>query len=138
MIGNWIKSISMNNSEKSHSEICDVCGGKPLITEHKMTCPFCGFKKLLNQIVSIDSDDLIFAIDVNKFFKNKYKTLKRGDTFGLCVPVSRFYMSPKPIPGQINFFTSKNIMFLIEQHGFQFVSRKSRFSTTLSLIIRKV
>lgn len=128
----------MDNSEKRHSGNCDVCGGAARFTEQKMKCPFCGFEKHLDRSGSYDNRELIFADDINEFFRDKYKNLGRGDTFDLQVPVSHFFKSSAPIPGQINFFKSKNIMFLIEQHGFQFVSRKSRFSTTLSLVVRKV
>ena len=117
---------------------CDVCGGVGDIKTVYFRCNFCGFKKKMNQTHNPPNHELINVEDVNDYFKQKHKTLKRGETFELTVPVSRFYKDPRPQPDQINFFKSKNIMFLIEQHGFQFVSRKSRFSTTLSLIIRKV
>jgi len=128
----------MDDFRKVHSRNCDVCGGATAISEQKMKCPFCGFAKRLDRAGSHDNSELIFADDINEFFKCKYKKLGRGDTFELRVPVSRFYNSPAPIPGQLNFFKSKNIMFLLEQHGFQFVSRKSRFSSLLSLVVRKV
>lgn len=135
------KSEHMNNSDTNQAQICDVCGSsaqmiKPL--NGIFNCRFCGFKKLVNSEASQPNDDLISAPDVNEFFKEKYSALKKGETFELSLPVSRFYKTPAPLPNQINFFKSKNIMFLLEQHGFQMVSRKSRFSTKLSLIIRKV
>lgn len=128
----------MNYSKKPIILKCEVCGGASGLKTELFHCNFCSFKKKLIQAKNPISDDLIYIDDVNEFFRNKHVTLKRGETFELIVPVSRFYKTPMQKPGQINFFKSKNIMFLIEQHGFQFISRKSRFSTTLSLTIRKV
>ena len=131
----------MNVSDKANINKCDVCGGTstPATSAPALfQCNFCGYKKDMTQQGDQASDQLIFANDINAYFRGKYKNLEKGDTFELSVPVSRFYKTPKPEPGQINFFKSKNIMFLLEQHGFQFVSRKSRFSTMLCLTIRKV
>ena len=75
---------------------------------------------------------------ISQFFKDKYAELNHGETFILSLPVSGFYKKPVPKKGQVNFFKSKNIMFLLEQHGFQMVSRKSRFSSQLSMVVRKV
>lgn len=128
-------------SKENSIQFCDVCGATEkslaLKTSH-FSCSFCGFEKDYAQKPSSNSDILIFSDDINSFFKEKFKTLNSGETFDLTLPVSRFYKSPKPIPGQVNFFKSKNIMFLLEQHGFQMVSRRSRFSTTLELVVRKV
>lgn len=128
----------MDYSTKPITLKCDVCGGAGTIKTDHFHCCFCGFKKKPYQAHVNTKSDLIFTDDVNAFFKEKHKALERGEVFELVVPVSRFYKTPAPKPDQINFFKSKNIMFLIEQHGFQFISRKSRFSTTLSLTIRKV
>lgn len=117
---------------------CDVCGGSGSKEQHIFVCSHCGFKKDYLTPADDTNQNLIFAADINAFFRNKYYSLKRGETFELSVPVRRFYKNPSPQKNQINFFTSKNIMFLLEQHGFQFVSRKSRFSLILDLIVRKV
>jgi len=131
----------MNVSDKANTNKCDVCGGTSAphaSAPAQFQCNFCGFKKYLTRQTDQANNDLIFANDINGYFSGKYKNLEKGQTFELSLPVSRFYKTPKPEPGQINFFKSKNIMFLLEQHGFQFVSRKSRFSTRLCLTIRKV
>lgn len=117
---------------------CEVCGAAAHVTDDKVTCPFCKFEKLLGFEGDPTNQDLPRAENVNGYFKNKYKELKNGETFDLSVPVTRVYTTPAPQDGQINFFRSKNIMFLIEQHGFQMVSRVSRFSTMLRLVVRKV
>ncbi len=120
---------------------CEVCGASApvhLMPHPEYKCRFCGFKKVFSEDNIYDNDDLCFAKDVNLFFKKKRDLTMRGETFELVVPVKRFYKEPAPLPGQVNFFKSKNIMFLLEQHGFQLVSRKSRFSTALCLIVRKV
>ena len=129
----------MNNFISSDN--CAVCGGtitSKLKQSVVLHCNFCGFEKIVGIVSTSNSDDLIYLDDVNQFFKNKYIKLNKGETFQFSVPVTRFYRRPKPMRGQINFFKSKNIMFLIEQHGFQMVSRKSRLSTQLTLIVRKV
>lgn len=131
----------MNTSYKNSSDKCDVCGAmaqSDKTRDHYFDCHFCGFKTLTDGKIKHQDDNLIYAIDVNKFFQNKYSELNKGDVFELSVPVSRFYKTPATQPNQINFFKSKNIMFLLEQHGFQMVKRKSRFSTTLDLIVRKI
>lgn len=130
------------NTDKENPKIkCEVCGA--LVSIVKKTCleyhcPFCGFRKLLVDNNQDNNDDLLFAKDINQFFKTKYNHMGHGETFKITIPVRRIYKNPEPVNGQINFFISKNIMFLLEQHGFQMVSRKSRFSTQLQLIIRKV
>jgi len=129
----------MNNSISSDN--CLVCGGS-VTTKLKQSvalhCNFCGFEKVIDTPSNFNNTDLIYVDDVNDFFKNNYVKLNKGETFQFSVPVTRFYKKPTPIKGQINFFKSKNIMFLIEQHGFQMVSRTSRFSTQLTLVVRKV
>jgi len=137
-IKKWITRDTMNISGNTKKINCEVCGGSGSIEHHIFVCSHCGFKKNFLKPVDDTNNNLIFAADINAFFKNKYYTLSRGETFELSVPVRRFYKNPSEQKDQVNFFTSKNIMFLLEQHGFQFVSRKSRFSTTLDLIVRKV
>lgn len=120
---------------------CEVCGASApvhLIPRPEYKCHFCGFKKIFSENNNYNNDDLCFAKDVNQFFKTKYNLMMTGETFELTVPVRRFYKTPQSLENQVNFFRSKNIMFLLEQHGFQMVSRKSRFSTQLCLIARKV
>ena len=131
----------MNNSKSISSNNCAVCGASKKRHKQKtslFTCSFCGFEKDFAQKSSKDNNILIFSNDINAYFREKYHSLKKGETFDISVPVNRFYKSSQPIPGQVNFFKSKNIMFLLEQHGFQMVSRESRFSTQLTLIVRKV
>lgn len=131
----------MTSSNRNIIEKCDVCGGdnpEPSIDKFIFQCRFCGFEKNKIQAGHTDNSNLIFTDDVNAYFKDKYSQLKKDETFELIVPVSRFYKTPQPQAGQVNFFKSKNIMFLLEQHGFQFVSRKSRFSTQLNLLVRKL
>lgn len=124
-----------NSSEKSN---CQTCGAQCENDGRIIECRFCGFKKNIANLEGADDSNLLFAKDINQFFKDKHAALKNGETFNLTLPVTRFYKQPKPLPGQINFFKSKNIMFLLEQHGFQMVTRKSRFSCELDLIVRKV
>ncbi len=128
----------MDNFENKHVIECDVCGGSTYRIKQRFKCSFCGFEKQPEQVGLKNNQELIFASDINKYFRDKYNSLEKGETFDLKVSVSRFYRSPRPLPGQVNFFKSKNIMFLLEQNGFQFISRKSRFSTILDLIVRKV
>ena len=131
----------MTSSNRNIIKKCDVCGGdNPAPSTDKVIfqCRFCGFQKNTFQTGHADNSDLIFATDINAFFKDKYRQLKKDETFELIIPVSRLYKTPQPHAGQVNFFRSKNIMFLLEQHGFQFVNRKSRFSTQLSLLVRKL
>ena len=137
-IKKWITRDTMNISGNTKKIKCEVCGGSGSVEQNLFVCSHCGFKK--NFLINADdtNNNLIFAADINIFFKNKYYSLNRGETFELSVPVRRFYKKPREQKGQVNFFTSKNIMFLLEQNGFQFVSRKSRFSTNLTLIVRKV
>ncbi len=131
----------MNIDIKEYKEKCDVCGAAVAIQKKlcpEYNCRFCGFRKLLFESNQNNDGGLLFTKDINQFFKNKYTQMNRGETFELSIPVRRIYKRPKPVKGQINFFKSKNIMFLLEQHGFQMVSRKSRFSTHLQLVVRKV
>lgn len=126
----------MNN--KSLDNHCDVCGALAKISDHKKVCGFCKFEKVLDQSTDQNNQNIIFADNINQFFKDKYAEMNHGETFILSLPVSRFYKKNVPEKGQVNFFKSKNIMFLLEQHGFQMVSRKSRLSSQLSMVVRKV
>lgn len=80
---------------------------------------------------------LPFAEDLNGYFQEKFHNLKTGELWYLAVPVKRFYHKPPPLPGQVNFFKEKNIMFLLEQHGFKMTWRQNRFAPTLRIIVRK-
>lgn len=130
------KSITMSVSINR----CQVCGAAIKIYNDRnfYHCRFCGFEKNIDGQISHSNEDLLCADDINQYFCDKFNSMKPGQTFELSIPVKRFYKSPKAEPDQVNFFTSKNIMFLLEQHGFLMVSRKSRFSTELSLVVRKV
>ena len=127
----------MSKSKHKPNFSCQVCGGKVELSQDLMSCRFCGFKKILAGGDTLNQH-LLSADDVNEYFKSTYNSLTRNETFELNVPVDRFYLIADHLDGQINFFKSKNIMFLLEQHGFQMVSRKSRFSGKLSLVVRKV
>jgi len=122
----------------SHKENCQVCGAQNISNTTILECHFCGFKKDLSCKGNPGNKDLLFAEDINVYFKMKHTEISRGQMFNLTIPVTRFYKTPIHILDQVNFFKSKNIMFLLEQHGFQMVSRKSRFSTILNIMVRKV
>ncbi|MBT5185651.1 MAG: hypothetical protein HOH19_05425 [Kordiimonadaceae bacterium] len=131
----------MNKLKNKTIDKCDVCGaasGLGQTSPSLFMCGFCGFKKKPSCDNINNNDQLIFTDDINQYFKDKYNSVKKGETFELSIPVSRFYKTPTPLPNQVNFFNSKNIMFLLEQHGLHMVTRKSRFSTQLKLIVRKV
>lgn len=125
-------------TKSTYNETCQVCGAQNDVCNHIIECRFCGFKKDLSLKGDPTNKDLLFAEDINGFFKIKHSEISRGDTFKLTLPVRRIYKEPAAKEAQVNFFKSKNIMFLLEQHGFHMVSRKSRFSCTLSLTVRKV
>lgn len=136
-----VLSLKGNNhvmNDKDLNNLCDVCGALVTISNQLKVCQFCKFEKVLDQDTDKTNQNLIFAENINQYFKDKYLELEHGDTFELKIPVNRFYKNSTPQKGQVNFFKSKNIMFLLEQHGFQMVSRKSRFSNELNLIVRKI
>lgn len=81
--------------------------------------------------------NLPFESDLTDFFSQRFHQLKSGGLLFLSTPVERPFRSPAPLPGQINFFKAKNIMFLLEQRGFKMVWRRNRFSTELTIIARK-
>jgi len=80
---------------------------------------------------------LPFQDDLPGFFKEKFRQLNPGGMLYLSTPVTRVFQKNLPLPGQINFFKSKNIMFLLEQHGFKMAWRKNRFSSNLRIIARR-
>ncbi len=80
---------------------------------------------------------LPFQDDLPGFFKEKFRQLKPGGMLYLSTPVTRIFQKNLPLPGQINFFKSKNVMFLLEQHGFKMAWRKNRVSQTLRIIARR-
>ncbi|MCF8473804.1 MAG: hypothetical protein K9G26_03830 [Emcibacter sp.] len=84
------------------------------------------------------SDMIIpFEADISLFFQEKFRQLKPHGLLYLSAPVKRLFQKNEPYYGQINFFKAKNIMFLLEQHGFKMVWRKNRFSQNLRIIARK-
>jgi DNA-directed RNA polymerase subunit RPC12/RpoP len=90
-------------------------------------------------IDSIWSDfTLPFTTDIQSYFTSRYSSLNKEGLIYISLPVSRFYKNPKPLDHQLNVFKSKNIMFLLEQNGFQMVWRQSRFLSKLCLIARKI
>lgn len=80
---------------------------------------------------------LPFIEDLSGFLSQKFKQLNSGGLLYLSLPVKRPFRSVPPLPGQINYFMPKNIMFLLEQRGFKMIWRKNRFSPTLRIIARK-
>lgn len=80
---------------------------------------------------------LPFTENIPEYFSLKFRQLAPGGLLYLSVPVRRRLIKAAPLPGQINHFTSKNIMFLLEQHGFKLLWRKNRFARTLRIIARK-
>jgi hypothetical protein len=122
----------------SSKQNCQVCGAQNISNTTILKCHFCGFKKDTSPKGNTDNKNLLSAEDINVYFKMKHTETSRGQMFSLTIPVTRFYKTPIHIQDQVNFFKSKNIMFLLEQHGFQMVSRKSRFSTILNIMVRKI
>lgn len=127
------------------SVICPICGAKIIDagSEQDFACPFCKFERRAAvgkwQEAPSSSDDmsLPFQNNLNDYFQEKFQQLKPGELWQLSLPVNRLYYKPAPLPGQINFFRAKNIMFLLEQHGFKMTWRQNRFSSTLRIIARK-
>jgi len=133
------------------SGTCPICGAK--ITRARSHgayhCIFCGFECRAAPILGATpvqryhSDgraydtSLPFQEDLALFFREKFNLLKPGDTLYLSTPVTRLWRKTSPLAQQINFFHAKNIMFLLEQHGFKMVWRENRFSTTLNIIARR-
>ena len=90
------------------------------------------------QIEAIWADRVLpFQEDLNQYFQEKYHQLVSGGLLYLSTPVKGYFQNPAPLPGQINFFRAKNIMFLLEQHGFKMAWRQNRFASTLKLIARR-
>lgn len=80
---------------------------------------------------------LPFQEDLNAYLQEKFRQLAFGGLLYLSTPVKYFWQDPAPLPGQINFFKAKNIMFLLEQHGFKMAWRQNRFASILRIIARK-
>ncbi len=127
------------------SVICPICGAKiPNVRSvQNFICSFCKFERRTavglrkKSISSAEDIFLPFQVDLNDYFREKFQNLKPGDLWHLSTPVRRFYHKTTPLPGQINFFKEKNIMFLLEQYGFKMTWRQNRFSSTLRIIARK-
>ncbi len=133
---------------------CPICGAKipGAVSAQDFICPFCKFErrgdvgkkcsdlsqKAPNELFSEAPDMALPCIeDLNGYFHKKFQQLKPGELWELSTPVTRFYHKPAPLPGQINFFRAKNIMFLLEQHGFKMTWRKCRFSPVLRIVAKK-
>ncbi len=138
----------------SPSITCPICGAKiPNIpSAQDFTCPFCKFERRtavgvrnesfsqpvpFENISEISDMTLPYIEDLNGYFQEKFAQLKTNNQWYLSTPVNRFYHKPTALPGQINFFNEKNIMFLLEQHGFKMSWRHNRFASILKLIVRK-
>ncbi len=80
---------------------------------------------------------LPYVPDLSAFFREKFDQLRPGGLLYLSAPVQRPFLRSSPLPGQINFFQPKNIMFLLEQRGFKMAWRKNRLSPTLRIIARR-
>ncbi len=80
---------------------------------------------------------LPFQEDLAGFFMEKFRQLKPDGLLYLSTPVMWPFQKNAPLAGQVNFFRSRNIMFLLEQHGFKMAWRKNRFSTKLKIIARR-
>ena len=131
------------------SVTCPICGAK--ITNGRSSqeykCFFCAFERrpapsIAAHQISHNDDSLFdlslpFQEDLNGYFREKFQQLKPDDLLHLSVPVKRPFHKCAPLTGQINFFHAKNIMFLLEQHGFKMIWRKNRFSSILKIIARK-
>lgn len=95
-------------------------------------------ESMRNEKILYSINELMYEMDINKFFICRYKSLAQNGLLYLSLPVSRFYKKTNFANDQVNFFKSKNVMFLLERHGFRMVWRKSRFSKQLRLIARKI
>ena len=134
----------------TNSSLCPICGAT-IIDIHgsdHFTCSFCAFERRITSIPNDLSSEfhgdgteydcsLPFHKDLNAYFRDKFDQLNAGDLWYLSTPVKRPFQTPQVQNGQINFFRAKNIMFLLEQHGFKMAWRKNRFSTNLKIIARR-
>ncbi len=133
-----------------NSPLCPICGAKiiNLGKANDFTCSFCAFERKTSTASNILPSEfhhdgtlydcsLAFQEDLNTYFKSKFDQLNAGDLWYLSTPVKRPFRTIPPLAGQINFFHAKNIMFLLEQHGFKMAWRKNRFSTSLKIIAQK-
>ncbi|PCI33814.1 MAG: hypothetical protein COB54_02105 [Alphaproteobacteria bacterium] len=99
---------------------------------------FCSLAPDDRQVEAIWADRVLpFQENLNQFFQEKYHQLVPGGLLYLSTPVKGYFRNPAPLPGQINFFKAKNIMFLLEQHGFKMAWRQNRFASTLKIIARR-
>lgn len=130
----------------SPSVICPICGAKipNAGSAQDFICPFCKFERrpaMGVRIKSISSPHedmtLPFQEDLNHYFHEKFQQLAPGELWHLSIPVKRPFHKIAPLPGQINFFRAKNIMFLLEQHGFKMAWRQNRFASTLRIIAQR-
>lgn len=124
---------------------CPICGAKisPAISVQDFICPFCKFERRTaigvrqETISAIEDMALPFQEDLHDYFHEKFCQMNPGETLHISTPVIGFFQKPVALPGQINFFRAKNIMFLLEQHGFKMAWRKNRFSSMLRIIARR-
>ncbi|MCK5424257.1 MAG: hypothetical protein KAI89_02715 [Emcibacter sp.] len=124
---------------------CPICGAKisKAVSAQDFTCPFCKFERRTavgtrqENISNTEDTALPFQEDLHDYFHEKFHLMKPGETLHISTPVIRFLQKPVILPGQINFFRAKNIMFLLEQHGFKMAWRKNRFSSILNIIARR-
>lgn len=124
---------------------CPICGAKipDIMSEQAFSCHFCRFERRMaigvwqKSVSSIEDNSLPFQKNLNGYFSEKFQQLEPGELWHLSTPVKRPFQRVSALPGQINFFKAKNIMFLLEQHGFKMAWRKNRFSPTLRIIARR-
>jgi hypothetical protein len=97
------------------------------------------YDKKLKDLELLYSDFMFpFEKDINGFFKDRFNSLKKGGFLILSVPVTGVFFKAVPLEGQINFFRSKNIMFLLERHGFKLIKRSMPWGSILYLIAQKM
>lgn len=136
------------------SVTCPICGAivPNAQSAQDYICSFCKFERRtasgnrISHVSQVDTNENISEIsdmtlpyieDLNGYFQEKFQQLNRNELWYLSTPVNRIYRKNAPLSGQINFFREKNIMFLLEQHGFKMTWRQNRFSSILRIIARK-
>lgn len=99
--------------------------------------PFPAYHPDLRDIDIVWSEGLLpFERDLNGYFKDRARSLRPGGLLYISTPIRNLWGAEDTLPGQVNFFRSKNIMFLLERHGFKLDWRSRRFSKNLRLIAR--
>ena len=79
-----------------------------------------------------------FEVDINLFLKNRFKSLNKGGVLCLTTPTSGYFFKSPLIQGQMNIFLPKNVMFLLEKHGFRLVDRSPKWQNILQITAQKM